>query len=311
MKSESRVTMEGLKDSRVLVTGGTGSIGAALVDELRRQGAREIRVLARRQRAEAANVRFVEADIADRDKLAEAVDGVDVVFHLAALKDVAACEADPDAALRTNVVGSTNLLIAVRNEPVVRRLIATSSDKACAPSGVLGMTKSIMERVVTQFAREGGRSFGSVRFGNVWGASGSVLSRWRESASRDGLIDITDLEMTRFILTQQEAIGHLIALASRPFTGEVVAPRMRAYRLGDLAEVFAEEHKVDVRIVGPRAGEKVHEDLVSKDEAQGARIEGDLIVIDGRPGGSAVAALTSADAERVSKSELRELLRAS
>jgi len=303
------VATDGLKGARVLVTGGTGSIGTALVRELLRIGSREIRVLARRERTTHDGVRFLAADIGDGSALAYAVDGVDIVFHLAALKDVAACEADPDAALQTNVVGSMNLLMAVRNVPGVHRLIAISSDKACAPSGVLGMTKSTMEGVVTRFAKESGRSFGSVRFGNVWGASGSVLKRWEESAARDGHIDVTDPEMTRFVLTLPEAVGHLVALASRPFTGEVVAPRMRAYRLGDLAEVFAEENGVAVRIVGPRAGEKVHEDLVSKDEAPNSVAEGGLLVIGGGPGGPGIGTFTSADADRLSESELRELVR--
>ena len=143
----------------------------------------------------------------------------------------------------------------------------------------------------------------------MWGASGSVLKRWEESAARDGHIDVTDPEMTRFVLTLPEAVGHLVALASRPFTGEVVAPRMRAYRLGDLAEVFAEENGVAVRIVGPRAGEKVHEDLVSKDEAPNSVAEGGLLVIGGGPGGPGIGTFTSADADRLSESELRELVR--
>jgi UDP-glucose 4-epimerase len=145
----------------------------------------------------------------------------------------------------------------------------------------------------------------------VWGASGSVLKRWQESAAQDRRIDVTDPMMTRFVLTQREAIAHLVALASRPFAGEVVAPLMRAYRLGDLADVFAQERGVAMRIIGTRAGEKLHEDLVSKDEALTARTEGDLIVIDGRQSGSGMSPFTSADAESVSANELRELMRAS
>ncbi|MDP9262083.1 MAG: polysaccharide biosynthesis protein, partial [Actinomycetota bacterium] len=295
----------------------TGSIGSALVEALRQLGAREIRVLARRARGGRASssgasvVRFVEADIGEAGRLADAVEGIDVIFHLAALKDVAACEADPDAALRTNVIGSANLLMAALNEPGVHRLIAVSSDKACAPSSVLGMTKATMERAVAQMAREVTRSFGSVRFGNVWGASGSVLRRWQESARGERRIDVTDPKMTRFFLTQQQAIGHLVALASRPFAGEVVAPRMRAYRLGDLADVFAQETGAVVRIIGTRAGEKLHEDLVSKEEAPTARVDDDLIVIDGRRDGPGISPFTSADADMVSETELRELVRAS
>jgi FlaA1/EpsC-like NDP-sugar epimerase len=310
------VSTEGLHDSCILVTGGTGSIGRALVKELGRLGAGEIRVFARHERTDgverssgSTNVQFVEADIGDPNMLARAIRGVHVVFHLAALKDVAACEADPDTALRTNVVGSANLLRAANKEPGVRRLIAVSSNNACAPSGVLGMTKALMERLVTQFAYEGTRSFGSVRFGNVWGASGSVLERWQTSAAQMGSIDVTDPKMTRFFLTEREATGHLVALASRPFTGEVVAPRMRAYRLGDLADAFAKERRVAIRVIGPRAGEKLHEDLVSKDESPAASEEGHLIVIDGRHRSSGIGPFTSADAETISDKEIRELVR--
>lgn len=307
--------MVSLQNSCVLVTGGTGSIGAALVEELQLHGVREVRVLARRKRTyhagrlqEATNIHYIEADIADAGGLTNVLEGVDIVFHLAALKDVTACEADPETAHRTNVVGSANLLMATSHVPGVSRLVAVSSDKACAPRGVLGTTKAIMERLVTESARERRRSFGSVRLGNVWGASGSVLARWDESAARDGHIDVTDPQMSRFTVTQEEAVRLLVALATRPFTGEVVAPRMRAYRLGDLANAFAKERSVSVRIIGPRPGEKVHEDLVSAEEAPVAREEGDLIVIDGRVEGPGIDPFTSAHAETLSELELRELV---
>ena len=132
----------------------------------------------------------------------------------------------------------------------------------------------------------------------------------QESAKRDGRIDVTDPEMTRFILTGPEAIGRLVALESRPFVGEVVAPRMRSYRLGDLATAFARQSGATVRVIGPRPGEKLHEDLVSKDEAPTARNEGDLIVIDGRAG-PGIDPFTSADADHFSERELSELVRSS
>jgi len=310
------VSLVSLRNSCILVTGGTGSIGRALVEELQRHGVREVRVLARRKRThdagrslEGRKIQFVEADIAETDRLTDVVEGVDIIFHLAALKDVTACEADPKTAHRTNVVGAANLLKATSQVPGVRRLIAVSSDKACAPQGVLGITKALMERLVTETAQDRRRSFGSVRLGNVWGASGSVLARWHESAARDGRIDVTDPQMSRFIITQQEAVRLLVALAARPFVGEVVAPRMRAYRLGDLANAFAKERSVAVRIIGPRPGEKIHEDLVSPEEAVAAREEGDLIVIDGRADGPGIDPFTSAQAETLSELELRELVR--
>jgi UDP-N-acetylglucosamine 4,6-dehydratase len=307
------VTIPSLRDSCVLVTGGTGSIGTALIEELRLIGVRELRVLARHQRAiraeRLASVRFIEADIADAGGLIAAVEGVDVVFHLAALKDVTACETDPETAYRTNVVGTANLLRAAQREPRLHQLIVISSDKASMPSGVLGLTKALVERLVAQVANREGRSFGSVRLGNVWGSSGSVLQRWEETARIEHRIDVTNPSMTRFLMRPAEAVACLTSLARRSFAGEIVAPRMRAYRLGDLAEVFAEERQVVIRMVGARAGEKLHEDLVSSAEAAVAHNEGDLVVIDRRRGEGGLSPVTSADAERVPWEELRTLVR--
>lgn len=299
----------------ILVTGGTGSIGRILVRRLHESGAREIRVVARNrpapdERDGLPGIHLVPADVADPTSVTSLLRGVDVVFHLAALKDVARCEDDPVAALRTNVTGSINVVGAAQREPSVRRLVAVSSDKACAPIGVLGMTKALMERIVARAADGGVHAFGSVRLGNVWGASGSVLPRWRESTTRDGRIDVTDPDMTRFLLEPNEAVRLLLDVASRSLAGEIIAPRMRAYRLGDLADAFQKIHDVAVRVVGKRPGEKLHEDLVSSDEASRARRDGDLYLIEGSNAGPGVASFTSAEAERVALDELLELARA-
>ena len=282
-----------------------------MVDVLGRFGPGEIRVLARRTQTATqspAPVRFLAGDISDPDAIAQAIDGCDVVFHLAALKDGAVCEADPDRALRTNVLGSANVLLAARREERVRRLIAISSDKASAPTSVLGMTKALMERLVTQVAAATGRSFGSVRLGNVLGASDSVLMRWHASA-RSGWIEVTDPKMTRFALTREEAVSHIVALCSRSLEGEVVVPLMRAYQLGELATAFAEEHRVAVRITGARPWEKAHATLLSEDEALIARRDGDLVVIDPRKPGGGLGVITSAGADRLSEKELANFVR--
>ena len=152
------------------------------------------------------------------------------------------------------------------------------------------------------------RQCGSVRLGNVLGASDSVLMRWHASA-RSGWIEVTDPKMTRFALTREEAVSHIVALCSRSLEGEVVVPLMRAYQLGELATAFAEEHRVAVRITGARPWEKAHATLLSEDEALIARRDGDLVVIDPRKPGGGLGVITSAGADRLSEKELANFVR--
>lgn len=306
-----------MKRASVLVTGGTGALGGVLVARLRESGAREIRVAARHapprglfQASSPSEVSFVSADIGDVEAVRSLVTGVDVIFHLAALKDISRCEDEPMAALRTNVIGSLNVVAAALGEPRLRRLVAVSSDKACAPASVLGMTKSLMERIVSLASAGGVHAYGSVRLGNVWGTDGSVLDRWRRSAAQDGRIDVTDARMTRFLLTPAQAVDVLLAAASRQLGGEVIAPVMRAYRVGDLADAFCEVTSVTVREIGPRPGEKLHEDLVSPEEALNSRREGALYVVGSRGVHNPTTPFTSADADRLSVGELRRLVQA-
>jgi FlaA1/EpsC-like NDP-sugar epimerase len=307
-----------LKDARILVTGGTGSLGLNLIHRLAEAGARDIRIVARHaptvplQGSPSCQVRFLALDIARPGEFASTLlDGVDVVFHLAAMKDVSACEENPLEAVRTNVVGSANVVSAALAQPNVRLLLAASSDKACAPTSVLGMTKALMEKMVSRASHETSRSFGSVRLGTVWGTTGSVLTRWRATAARDGHFDVTDPAMTRFVLMPSEAVDVFLAVSSKPFAGQLVAPRMRSYQLGDLAEAFGAEHSVVARIVGRRRGEKLHEDLVSHEEAATTDQVGSMYIVGGERPSAPVTPFSSAQADRLSMSELRELVRAS
>lgn len=300
----------------VLVTGGTGSLGQVLVRRLRELGAREIRVAARHapppetlQPSGSCDVHFVGTDVGDAEAVGALVSGVDVVFHLAALKDISRCEDDPIAATRTNVIGSMNVVAAALREPRLRRLVAVSSDKACAPTSVLGITKLLMERIVSGASAGGTHAYASVRLGNVWGAGGSVVDRWRKSAATDGRIDVTDARMTRFILTPTEATEVLLAVASRPLDGQAIAPVMRAYRVGDLADAFRHVTGVTVREIGRRPGEKLHEDLVSPEESVNSRREGSFYVVGARNVDRPAVPFSSADADRVSESELGKLVR--
>jgi UDP-N-acetylglucosamine 4,6-dehydratase len=302
--------------ARVMVTGGTGSVGHRLVSRLANAGAREIRVVGRKRprvpfgRLPSCEVGFIAADIAAPSGVVSLLSGIDMVFHLAAMKDVPSCEESPLEAVRTNVLGSSNVIAAAIAQPTVSRLLATSTDKACAPTSVLGMTKALMERLISRASREEARSFGAIRLGNVWGASGSVLTRWRQTAAEDGHIDVTEPTMTRFVLMPDEAVEMIMTAALQHFSGEVIAPRMRAYRLGDLAEAFCAEHNARTRVVGRRRGEKIHEDLVSEEEAVNSRQIESMYQLGGT-GAPGIAPFNSGHADRLSVGELRDLVRAS
>ncbi len=306
--------MTALAGRVALVTGGSGSLGVDFLPLLAQQAPREIRVLVRSEAAadrvrEAletvrVDVRIAMGDIRDPRAVAEAVDDVDVIFHLAAEKDVLRSEENPAEAVSTNVGGSAALVEAASQQPRAPFLVAASSAKAAEPSGVLGMTKALMERLICA------SGIGcSVRFGNIFGSTDSVLDIWRRTVRERGEIDVTDPEMTRFVLTAKEASGYLIAAAERGCVGTIVVPSQRAFRLGDLAAAFAVAYGARLREVGPRQTETRHEALVTPTEATYATRDGEWIVLTPgalRPGG---VPLRSNDVTRLREAELTALIR--
>jgi UDP-N-acetylglucosamine 4,6-dehydratase len=267
----------------VLVTGGNGWLGRRLVRALLQQG-RSVRIYGRLRVASRAGesvpgplleqVEFRAGEMTDGVAITEALNGVKTIFHLAAQKAVDLCERDPVQAVRTNVIG-TSILLECAHNVGVSRLIAASTDKASEPAGVLGATKLLMERILTSAI--GGPRSTAVRLGALPESGGSVLERWRRTA-RAGYIEVTDPEMTRFAMTSDEAIDLLIESAALD-GGEIIAKALPAYRLGDLADVFAAERGTRIDVVGLRSGERTHEVLVSDAEAPYARRDGDLFVI--------------------------------
>ena len=264
------------------MTGGTGWLGRRLVRALIQTGV-QVRILSRaREGTEGshgsdglpASVEVRRGDITDREALADALKDIGVIFHLAAEKAVHRCEREPSMAVRTNLIG-TLLLSELASTAGITRIVAASSDKASAPESVLGMTKSLMERILTSPKTTPPAT--AVRLGNLLQSGGSVLERWRRTTA-DGYIEVTDPEMTRFAMTSDEAVELLMRAALRA-DREIIAKALPAYRLGDLADVFAAKNRVRVVVVGPRTGEKKHEALVSEAEAPFARGEGDLLVI--------------------------------
>jgi len=296
----------------VLVTGASGSVGLALVRRLSQESPSEIRALQRTpaaaeqlRRAVSLEVplRVISADVADSDAVAAAMEGIDLVFHLAGLKDVVACEERPELAVQSNVNGSEAVIQAATRPGTHAVVVAASSDKASLAASVLGLTKALMERILCA-ARVGS----SVRLGGVMGSSGSVLEAWQRSARERGVIDVTDPDITRFVMTKDEAVATLLRASERGRTGEVLIPTMRAYKLGDLADAFARANDVQIRIVGIRRGEERHAEALSALESVYASQDGDWrVFVPGRQLGG-VPPYRSDQAERLTLTELEHII---
>lgn len=281
------------------MTGGSGTIGARLVDRLLELDPEVVRVFGRdetkqfhqRQRhADEPRVRFLIGDVRDRDRLLRATEGIDTVFHLAALKHVESGEYNPFEATQTNVVGTQNIIDACLAADV-RTMILASSDKAANPVSVMGASKLLAEKLVTAATNYRGHhptSFASVRFGNVLGSRGSAVELFGEQIAAGGPVTVTDPAMTRFVMSTDRAVELLVEAAAVARGGEVFVLKMPVTRLADLVDaaiaVYApragrDPAAVGSTVVGPRAGEKAYEELMTEDESQRARDIGGMYVV--------------------------------
>lgn len=260
----------------ILVTGGTGTIGAELVRQLLKYNPRQVRVFSRDDTKQyqlleslgyPKNLRLFLGDIRDRDRLRLAFEDVDIVFHAAALKHVSIAEYNPFEAVKTNVIGSQNV-IDVALERGVKKVIGISTDKAVNPTGILGTTKLLMEKLFINANYYKGKSptvFSCVRFGNVAWSRGSVFPVWKEQLSQKKEIRVTNREMTRFFMSQDQAINLVLKAAILTKGGEIFVLKMPAASLADLSKIFTRKYangRASVKIVGGRGGEKIHEDLL-------------------------------------------------
>ncbi|MBN3525583.1 polysaccharide biosynthesis protein [Paenibacillus apiarius] len=265
-------------DKRILVTGGTGSWGHELVRQLLPQNPREVTIYSRNESSQVAMSRefeddrlsFCVGDIRDKDAIMHACQEVDYIFHLAALKHVPVCEEQPYEALKTNIIGTQNVIeAAIENK--VKKVVYISTDKAANPSNFYGMTKAIGEKLIV-YANllRSPTKFVCVRGGNVLGTNGSVIHLFMNQIKTKCQIGITDKKMTRFFLTLQDAVTLLFKATKESFGGEIFVMMMPTCRIIDLAEVLIDKSGQDnVRIVetGIRPGEKIHEILMSEYES--------------------------------------------
>ena len=322
-----------LHDKVIFITGGTGTIGQALIQRLLAYQPRAIRVFSRDENkqyfmrhrlTDMPVMRYFVGDARDPERLKRAMEDVDVVFHLAALKHVESCEYNPFEAIKTNIVGTQNVIdVAMYHN--VERVVFTSTDKAVNPANAMGASKLMAEKLMIAADFYKGRRqtiFSSVRFGNVLGSSGSVVPTFLERIKGGLPIEVTDPGMTRFIITLGDSIELLLATLQCCSGGEVLIRKMPIIRIVDLAEVLLMMHGLPVdeehlRIVGPRAGEKLYEELVTLEESSRTFDVGDYYLIrphigqgNGRTDGQPIKIATySSDSEAsLDKETLRRLL---
>jgi UDP-N-acetylglucosamine 4,6-dehydratase/5-epimerase len=264
-----------------LVTGGTGSFGNFVVRSLLDSGAREVRVFSRDEKKQydmrvfygaRRELSFVIGDVREPDRLDEAMCGVDIVFHAAALKQVPTCEYHPLEAIRTNVTGTENLIEAALLHEV-DALVMISTDKAVKPVNVMGMTKALQERLV-QSANLSRHNRGTrsccVRYGNVLRSRGSVVPFFRQQLAQGRRLTITDERMTRFLLTLNDAIDLVLYAAEHGSAGEIFVRKAPSARILDIAAALAAQagKPLDYELIGTLPGEKLGEILVSEEELQ-------------------------------------------
>ncbi|HLK37717.1 MAG TPA: UDP-N-acetylglucosamine 4,6-dehydratase (inverting) [Polyangiaceae bacterium] len=259
----------------VLLTGGTGSFGKKFVEVMLRQHHPKKLIIFSRDELKQhemrsggfdhPSLRYFVGDVRDVDRLRRAMKGVDIVVHAAALKQVPSCEYNPIEAVLTNVIGARNIIDAAVDTGV-SRVLALSTDKAVSPVNLYGATKLVAEKLFVQANAYGGgaTTFSCVRYGNVVGSRGSVIPLFLQQR-KTGKVTLTDRRMTRFWITLDQGVAFVIRCIEQMHGGELFVPKMRAMSMVDLARAIAPACKVEE--VGIRPGEKLHETMISEEEA--------------------------------------------
>lgn len=268
-----------LSDKSILITGGTGSFGKAFVRTVlsRYPGIKRLVIYSRDElkqfemaqqfsSREHMGIRYFIGDIRDQARLTRALEGIDVVVHAAALKQVPAAEYNPFECIKTNVLGAQNLIESCLDNKV-QRVVALSTDKAAAPINLYGATKLCSDKLFVAANNIVGHRdlrFSVVRYGNVMGSRGSVIPFFNERRA-SGVLPITDPQMTRFNISLQEGVDMVLWSIEHAWGGEILVPKIPSYRILDLAQAIAPE--AEHRVVGIRPGEKIHEEMITASDS--------------------------------------------
>ena len=280
------------KNKKILITGGTGSLGTALTKRLLSMNVEQIRIFSRNEFKQISmeseihddRLRFLIGDVRDQKRLRRAIEDVDIVFHAAALKHVPKIEYNPFEAIKTNVEGSQNVIDACL-ENDVERAVCIGTDKAVSPLNTYGATKLLMEKLFVnaqQYSnpKKHPTKFFAVRYGNVFGSSGSVIPKFIDQIKNNQRLTITDEKMTRFSITMQQALDFILKATELGNGTEIFIPRLKSYNLEQVKNtLFDLCGTSDSKIIGIRPGEKLHETLINFDEMRSAWIHNDLYVI--------------------------------
>lgn len=266
------------KNKKVLITGGTGSFGSTVIKRFLNSDIKEIRVFSRdekkqddmRKSLKSDKVKFYLGDVRNLESVREAVKGIDYIFHAAALKQVPSCEFFPMEAVRTNILGTDNVLTAAIDAGV-KKVVCLSTDKAAYPINAMGTSKAMMEKVIIAKSRNvdpADTTICCTRYGNVMASRGSVIPLFVEQMKSDQPLTITDPAMTRFLMNLDEAVDLVLFAFNNAQQGDLFVQKSPACTVGDLAQAIKEvfESNTEIKVIGTRHGEKAHETLLTREE---------------------------------------------
>lgn len=264
------------KDKTLLITGGTGSFGNAVLNRFLSSDIKEIRIFSRdekkqddmRRRLQHDKVKFFIGDVRDYNSIDSAMRGVDFVFHAAALKQVPSCEFYPMEAVKTNIIGANNVMeAAIKND--VEKVVVLSTDKAVYPINAMGMSKAMMEKTMVAKSRNSSKTIlCGTRYGNVMASRGSVIPLFVDQIKKGAEITITDPNMTRFMMTLDDAVDLVLFAFEHANSGDIFVQKAPAATIEVLAKALKELYNGhnDIKIIGTRHGEKLYESLVNKED---------------------------------------------
>ncbi len=284
-----------LNNKNILITGGTGSFGHQMILELMQYKPKLIRIFSRDEDKQynlkqellenpiLDKIQFVIGDVRDYERMYSVTKDMDIIFHAAALKQVPSVEAHPYEAVKTNIIGAFNVVTAAVARQV-DKVVAVSTDKAVKPVHVMGMTKALQEKLIlSDEITKDKTTFCCVRYGNVLGSRGSVIPLWDKRLDQKKALPITHQDMTRFMLTLSQAIDLVFYSLKHAKGGEIFVKKAPATRIIDLARAYAElktgEKNYPLEYIGIRAGEKIHEILISEEEMRHIKEEKDHFII--------------------------------